>query len=82
MKIFFDCVIFDGESLVHASFSLLQLRLCAFATVFSEKSPILGAKVAKTSILAFLSVFLGTSLGALDFCHRSCKNRWEAAQNL
>ena len=41
--------------------------VCAFATVFSEKSPILGAKVAKTSILAFLSVFLGTSLGALAF---------------
>ena len=47
--------------------------VCAFATVFREKSPILGAKVAKTSILAFLSVFLGTSLGALDFYHRSCK---------
>ena len=55
--------------------------LCAFAPVFSEKSAFLSAKVAKTSFLAFLSVFLGMSIGALDFCHRSCKNGWKAAQN-
>ena len=56
--------------------------VCAFAAVFSEKSPILGAKVAKTSILAFLSVFLGTSASARGISHNSCKNVWEVAQDL
>ena len=56
--------------------------VCAFAPIFSEKSPILGAKVAKTSFLEFLSVFLGTSASALDVSHNSCKNVWEVAQNL
>ena len=45
--------------------------VCAFAAVFSEKSQILGAKLAKLSILAFSS--------ALDFSHKSCKNIWKAA---
>ena len=56
--------------------------VCAFAAVFSEKSPILGAKVAKTSILAFLSVFLGTSASARGISQNSCKKVWEVAQNL
>ena len=56
--------------------------VCAFAAVFSEKSPILGAKVAKTLFLAFLSVFLGTSASALDVSHNSCKSVWKVAQNL
>ena len=56
--------------------------VCAFAAVFSEKSPILRAKVAKTSFLAFLSVFLGTSASALDVSHKSCKNVWKVAQDL
>ena len=34
---------------------------CAFAPVFSEKSTIFSANVAKTSLLAFLSVALGTN---------------------
>ena len=33
MKKFLDCVIFDGESFVHASFNLLQLSVC-FCTCF------------------------------------------------
>ena len=56
--------------------------VCAFAAVFSEKSPILGAKVAKTSLLAFLSVFLGTSASARGISHNSYKNVWEVAQDL
>ena len=56
--------------------------VCAFAAVFSEKSPILGAKVAKTSFLAFLSVFLGTSASALGVSHNSCKSVWKIAQNI
>ena len=28
MKKFLDCVFFDGESFVHASFTLLQLSVC------------------------------------------------------
>ena len=56
--------------------------VCAFAVIFSEKSPILGAKVAKTSFLAFLSVFLRTRASALGISHNSCKNVWEVAQNL
>ena len=56
--------------------------VCAFAAVFSEKSPILGAKVEKTSFLAFLSVFLGTSASAQSISYSSCKNQKEAAQNL
>ena len=55
--------------------------MCAFAAVFSEKSSILGAKVSKTSFLAFLSVFRGTSASALGISHNSCKNAWEVAQN-
>ena len=51
MKKLFDCVFFEGESFAHASFSLLQCVL--FAAVFSEKSSILGAKVAKTSFWLF-----------------------------
>ena len=54
--------------------------VCAFAAVFGEKSPILGAKEAKKSFLAFLSVFLGTR--ALGVSHNSCKNVWKVAQNL
>ena len=45
MKKIFDCVFFDWESFFPASFS--WNLVCAFAAVFSEKSPILGAKVAK-----------------------------------
>ena len=56
--------------------------VCAFAAVFSEKSPILGAKVEKTSFLAFLSVFLGTSASAQRISHRSCKNGCKVAQDL
>ena len=56
--------------------------VCAFAAVFSEKSPILGAKVVKTSFLAFLSVFLGTSASVPDVSHNSCKSVWKVAQNL
>ena len=56
--------------------------VCAFAAVFSEKSSILGAKVAKTSFLAFLSVFLGTRRSALGISHNSCKKVCEVAQNL
>ena len=56
--------------------------VCAFAAVFSEKSPILGAKVEKTSFLAFLSVFRGTRASAQIISHRSCKNGCEAAQDL
>ena len=49
--------------------------VCAFAVVFSEKSPILGTKVAKKSFFHFLSVILGTN-------YRSCKTEWKAAQNI
>ena len=56
--------------------------VCAFEAVFSEKIVILSAKVAKTSLLAILSVFLGTSASALGTNHSSCKNVSEAAQNL
>ena len=56
--------------------------VCAFAAVFSEKSPILGAKVEKTSFLAFLSLFLGTSASAQRISHRSCKNGCKVAQDL
>ena len=53
--------------------------VCAFAAVFNGKSPILGAKVAKTTFLAFLSFFLGTSASALVIRHNKCKNVWELA---
>ena len=56
--------------------------MCAFAAILSENCPILGAKVAKTSFLAFLSVFLGTSVTALGINYNSCKNVWEVAENL
>ena len=56
--------------------------VCAFAAVFKEKSAILSAKVAKTSLLPFLNVFLGTRASALGTNHSSCKRVWEAAQNL
>ena len=66
-------------------FFMLVFPFCnlvsAFAAVFSEKIAILGTKVAKTSILGFLSVFLGTSASALGVSHNSCKNVWEVAQN-
>ena len=51
---FFDCAFFDTESFFHASFPCCNL-VCAFAAVFSEKSPILGTKVAKTSF--FFGIF-------------------------
>ena len=81
MKNFFDCVFFDGVSFFMLVFPCCNL-VCAFAAVFSEKCPILGAKVAKTSFLAFLSVFLGTSASALGISHNSFQNVWEVAQNL
>ena len=56
--------------------------VCAFAAVFSEKSPILGAKVEKTSFLAFLSVFRGTSASAQNISQRSCKKSCKVAQDL
>ena len=56
--------------------------VCAFAAVFSEKSPILGAKVEKTSFLAFFSVFRGTSASAQSISHRKCKNFCKVAQDL
>ena len=56
--------------------------VCAFAAVFSEKSPILGAKVEKTSFWAFLSVFRGMSASAQRISHRSCKNGCKVAQDL
>ena len=57
MKKIFDCVFFDGKLFVHASLSLLQFGACFCSSRFSEKNPILGAKVAKTSFLAFSSGF-------------------------
>ena len=48
--------------------------VCAFVPVFSEKSAIFSAKVAKTRFLAFLSTFLGTSASAQSISHSSCKN--------
>ena len=56
--------------------------VCAFAAVFSEKSPILGAKVEKTSFLAFFGVFRGTSASAQSISHRSCKIGCKVAQDL
>ena len=56
--------------------------VCAFAAVFSEISPILGAKVEKTSFLAFLSVFRDTSASAQSVSHRSCKKGCKAIQDL
>ena len=56
--------------------------VCAFAAVFSEKSPILGAKEEKTSFLAFFSVFRGTSAFAQSISHRSCKKGCKVAQDL
>ena len=56
--------------------------VCAFAPVFNEKSAILSAKVAKTSFLAFLRVFIGTRASALCINPSPCKNRWKATQNL
>ena len=47
---------FEGNCIFMLSFFCCIL-VCAFAAVFSEKSPILGAKLAKTSFLAFLSGF-------------------------
>ena len=54
--------------------------VCVFAAVFSEKSPILGAKVEKTLFLAFFSVFRGTSASAQSISHRSCKKGCKVAQ--
>ena len=57
--------------------------VCAFAAVFSEKSPILGAKVKKKTLFsAFFSVFRGTSASAQSISHRSCKNGCKVAQDL
>ena len=65
---------------------MLVLPCCnlvsAFAPVFSEKRAFLSAKVAKTSFLAFLSVFFGTSSSALSIHRSTCTNGWKAAQNL
>ena len=63
-------------------FCLCCNLVCAFAAVFSEKSAILSAKVAKSSFLAFLSVFFGTSIRALGTNQSSCKNVWESAQDI
>ena len=81
MKKFFDCVFLKGNHLFMLVFPCCKV-VCAFAAVFSEKSPILCARVAKTSLLAFLSVFLGTSTSALGVSHNSCKKVWEVAQSL
>ena len=48
--------------------------VCDIVPFFSEKSAILSAKIAKTSFLAFLSVFRGTSLSALCISHSTCKH--------
>ena len=74
MKTFFDCVFLTGNHfcmLVSPCFNLV----CAFAPVLSEKSAFLCAKVAKTSFLAFLKFFLGTSSSALCIIHSTCKKR-------
>ena len=81
MKIFFDCVFLTGKPLCMLVLPCCNL-VCAFAPVFSEKSAFLSAKVAKTSFLAFLSVFLVTSSNALCINHSTSKNRWKASPNL
>ena len=45
--------------------------MCAFAAVFSEKSAIFKAKVARTSFLGFFDTFLGTSASSLGISHSS-----------
>ena len=76
----FSIVYFDSSNhlcmLVLPFFNLV----CAFAFVFSEKSAFMSAKVAKTSFLAFLSVFIGTSTSALCISHSTRKNGWKVAQ--
>ena len=81
MKKIFDCVFLMRNRLVRLVFPYCN-SVCAFAAVFYEKSPILGAKVEKTSFLAFLSVFRDTSASAQSISHRKCKNGCKATQDL
>ena len=56
MKHFSDCDIFDGESFVHASFSLLQFSVC-FATCFQGKKCVFECKSCKNVVFGDFECF-------------------------
>ena len=56
MKNFFDCVFFNGESFVHASFTLLQLIVC-FCICFQWKKCVFECTSCKNVVFGILECF-------------------------